>query len=68
VRCDQCRWSQVVPADGRDRLECRANPPTVVPGSVSRGGTICAWPTVDPADWCREWTYTVPADRVDPEP
>ena len=58
-RCELCVWNggfYVAPDHSvitENTLKCRARPPIVTGGMMSR--TMTVWPSVHPNDWCAEF-------------
>jgi hypothetical protein len=53
--CSNCLYAQLSDWDSNGRwnqLECRRNPPVVLPDGETR------WPVVIDKGWCGEWKYS----------
>ena len=68
--CQTCDFSHVLDGDRGEVLQCRRNPPTIVPYVIVESNSDCdgltsveghtkpykEFPLVSPDDWCGQWS------------
>ena len=64
-QCKLCRFARMTPVAGQGmQLQCRYDPPRVVPAMTAQGmGLIAIWPGVEPDGWCGKFSADPMARR-----